>query len=155
MQHSHGLLMAFHWNHEFSLHVTMDTRQREAEWGLPRSSVRSDRITFCSSYIILNTAQRSGTVTLVSKGVKATTFSSGFPCAVAVTLLCAVLWQKMHFRGRLHVKRQRKTNYLSETFKKNCVYFYIVVWIFGCKDRNSIEMKSNTISESFLHFTCT
>lgn len=130
-------------------------RQREAERGPPRSSVRSDSITFCSSYIILNTVQRSGTVTLASKRVKATTFSSGFPCTVAVTLLCAVLWQKTYFRGRLHVKRQRKTNYLSETFKKNCIYFYILVWIFRCKDRNSIKMKSNTLEKKFLHFTST
>lgn len=52
---------------KISLHVTINL-QRESQ---AEGSVKSNHITFCGSYIILNTAQRSGTVTRVLKRVKA------------------------------------------------------------------------------------
>lgn len=65
------------------------------------SKFKFDSITFCSSYVISNTAQRSDTVTRVLKRVKATIFLiSGFLYIEAVTwLFVCVLWQEMknHF----------------------------------------------------------
>lgn len=62
--------------------------KRERERGPAQSLVKSDSITFWRSYIILNTAQRSGTVTHVLKRVKATLFwyLGFYSCNLAVCL---------------------------------------------------------------------